>query len=342
MSLRRKNWISLIALASLVACTTPPATQSKGTVTPTPAQQAAIDCGIDPFFLDENVKVSSFSRGPAKAGMCEELFKLTVGARIRNLTEEEGLALTKQIWDKERLRMEWAIGDSDAFWGTLMGKEKLEAALEKGISPIEVYGEMTARNWWAGVNRVNQIPIGKFKLNPEIVSDTNIEVVRGNNLLTRFELFDPMTAEEGKTRSKLFKFFNDKIKDLNRTYQIAGGRYRRRRLMHNYLAKAMSEEEFQVLKKDKDVHGIEFWEAPYSRPGKRFGLVRYPPVEVTNKKFEELMERTNQDIEEMRSGRSTKDPIAVAAEFQRAFVALHPMTNGNGRTSRILMNRILR
>lgn len=345
MSLRRAKWVPFTALALLVACTTPQSTRN-------PESLAALDCGVDIDLAAWNTSPDWSPRagapGPqplrdiAAAPMCGDLFaKSSLSAQIRLLPQAEADALMKEMWKEQQLRDEFDLEDSMAFWGTLMGKEKVEAALERGQHPIEVYGDRTARNWRLAYRMLEEIPVGELKLSHDLVSKVNHRINNDLSFFGRFAIASPLEAKDADKRGPLWRAVNKQLRNMERHFILDGGRFRKRQLSHNYLVKPMPESEFQHLKAHESLHGMTFWELPWSRPGKRFGLVRYPPVSVTSQKFAKLLEDTNREIEDIKAGRSKKDPIALAAEFQWMFVALHPMTNGNGRTSRALMNRIL-
>lgn len=82
--------------------------------------------------------------------------------------------------------------------------------------------------------------------------------------------------------------------------------------------------------------GVAIHETPASTEGKRKGFLRYPAPETIPTRLKEI-------VAELRTALSKPDadPIDAAAQFQRSFVALHPYEDSNGRTSRLLMNRIL-
>lgn len=65
-------------------------------------------------------------------------------------------------------------------------------------------------------------------------------------------------------------------------------------------------------------------------------MLEYPKPEEVRPTLERL-------IAELRAEWTAEgaDPIAAASKFQRHFVALHPFGDSNGRTSRLIMNRIL-
>jgi hypothetical protein len=65
-------------------------------------------------------------------------------------------------------------------------------------------------------------------------------------------------------------------------------------------------------------------------------IIEYPPPGQLRSKLDRLIGEVQATL-----ATPTADPIGAAAKFQREFVALHPFGDSNGRTSRILMNRIL-
>ncbi len=64
-------------------------------------------------------------------------------------------------------------------------------------------------------------------------------------------------------------------------------------------------------------------------------MLEYPPPEEVKPRIEQLIAELKQDLS------NGADPIMAASRFQRHLVALHPFGDSNGRTSRVLMNRIL-
>jgi hypothetical protein len=62
----------------------------------------------------------------------------------------------------------------------------------------------------------------------------------------------------------------------------------------------------------------------------------YPQPEMVRPGLEKIIAKLKADM-----ASPDADPIGAAAEFQRKFVALHPFGDSNGRTGRVVMNRIL-
>ena len=54
-----------------------------------------------------------------------------------------------------------------------------------------------------------------------------------------------------------------------------------------------------------------------------------------------LLDITNAELEKYDSGKPSKHPLEIAAQFHIDFVTIHPFYDGNGRTTRILTNLIL-
>ncbi len=159
MPLHRKSILVFASLSLLVACATPP----PAPVPPSASslERTKIDCGLDAeVWFDAPAGPPRQDRLPARARACEDLFKETIGAKIRVLPEEEGDQLIRRIWEQERLRDRFDVGDSMAFWGSLMGKEKMDEAVDLGMHPVDYYYDRVARNWHDASRRLNEIPIG--------------------------------------------------------------------------------------------------------------------------------------------------------------------------------------
>ncbi|MFZ5469433.1 MAG: Fic family protein [Myxococcota bacterium] len=82
--------------------------------------------------------------------------------------------------------------------------------------------------------------------------------------------------------------------------------------------------------------GVKVSQLTHTADGGGRALIEYPPPEEVKPRLECLLTELKADL-----APPNADPIAAAAKFQRRFVALHPFGDSNGRTSRIVMNRIL-
>ncbi len=70
--------------------------------------------------------------------------------------------------------------------------------------------------------------------------------------------------------------------------------------------------------------------------GKVTAMLEYPSPKSMEKLLQGLIDTLKSELKA-----PDADPVLAAANFQRGFVALHPFGDSNGRTSRVLMNRIL-
>jgi prophage maintenance system killer protein len=113
----------------------------------------------------------------------------------------------------------------------------------------------------------------------------------------------------------------------------AGAFKRRRNFGIDPVLSPLSEQQYQALKSNEH---LSFWElpGPLSRLGRRRGVIAYPEPEEAGRKMDELVSWYSRNKE-------TMDPVELAARFQHAFVSIHPFVDGNGRTSRLIMDRIL-
>ncbi len=82
--------------------------------------------------------------------------------------------------------------------------------------------------------------------------------------------------------------------------------------------------------------GVTVNQINHDKEGGGYAQLHYPKPEEIKPTLEKLVGDLKASL-----AKPGADPIAAASEFQRHFVALHPFGDSNGRTSRILMNRIL-
>lgn len=81
---------------------------------------------------------------------------------------------------------------------------------------------------------------------------------------------------------------------------------------------------------------VKFWELPFplSKPNAHRGLIIFPGRKKAREELKKLITWYHQNEKSM-------NPIELAAVFQRRLVSIHPFYNGNGRVSRLFMNKIL-
>jgi hypothetical protein len=282
----------------------------------------------------------NISRSPALAYQCggsyaqpytaQRTFEALKTIRNEDLTTKDIQAMYEPI----KYQRDWAQMHDDAFWGSLIGYERTVRARAEGKEPIMVFGEETSFNYNAALRRMNEIPIGKLQISELMVSEVNRDIVSAYQTHLRF-LKDDLKTKRFQYPSRILRAVNSYISKF-------GGRFKGRQLFaFKSLFTPMSEADYQQSLNNHVISGIRFKQAPWSRPGKRYGIFLYPDGKQMFARFEKLMAETNHRMQEIREGRSTEDPIALAAEFQWRFVQLHPMVDGNGRTSRAIMNRIL-
>ena len=129
------------------------------------------------------------------------------------------------------------------------------------------------------------------------------------------------------------------------------GVFRSRNVLYRDGRRIISDKKFDTLSKESKVHYIAQSEfenlsrAPYlnnEKLGSNFDVqyevlhkVRFPRPEH----IEALMVQLIDDYNFML--KNDFSPIAIAADIQRRLVAIHPFANGNGRTSRLIMDFIL-
>lgn len=74
---------------------------------------------------------------------------------------------------------------------------------------------------------------------------------------------------------------------------------------------------------------------------KQCGMIYYANFQEVQKQLSQLVDRTNQSFAQWSVGKTDDDPLIAAARLQRWFISIHPFLDGNGRTSRLLMDYVL-
>ncbi len=183
---------------------------------------------------------------------------------------------------------------------------------------VELYGLENYRAWKRADRLLSNIPRGEFKPTLQLVKDVHRTALGGlEPALGRMNTLVP----EGLTAA-------------------AGGRVKRfPAVSREHVWRPLDEEAYGALVsnpwlgKSGDRHG--FVELPVgSGVGERRGWIVYAAPQETEKKLQDL-------IAWYEAHKVDPDPIQVAAEFHRAFLAIRPFDEGNGRVARLFVDRIL-
>lgn len=165
----------------------------------------------------------------------------------------------------------------------------------------------------AGNNFLNSIPVGEFNLTTDLIKELHKVVMKGvyrvdEKFLDFIIPGNLFVAKAGEFKGHTNFGFNPLTRN------------------------PLTESQYQAI---KDNPAIKFLELPLlSKKDARRGLMVFPGRKKVKEEIENLVNWYN-------TNKGKVDPIYLAAVFQRRFVSLHPFYNGNGRTSRLLMNRIL-
>jgi hypothetical protein len=176
----------------------------------------------------------------------------------------------------------------------------------------EMYGVANYAAWKNARDYLDDIPLGKLDLSVDLFANVH---------------------------KKATASLHPRIKSLSRWIPqgwvpSAGGVLKKHDTVGKYaLTHPLSEEAYQALRANPDLGG--FVEIPVlSKPGARRGWIVYAPAAKTKEKLGDLIKWYKENDGKM-------DPIELAARFQYRYVSIHPMIDGNGMASRLLMDRIL-
>ncbi|MBX2986507.1 MAG: Fic family protein [Bdellovibrionaceae bacterium] len=189
----------------------------------------------------------------------------------------------------------------------------LAQRLEKHAT--EIYGLDQYHNYARARDFLNQIPRGDFRLTPELIQKLHSLAYDRGGMFGLGFLAGYFGKGTSAARPTVFKKRNNYGEDP--------------------LKHPLTEDQYLALKNNPWLKGFAELPFPFSRKDKRRGVILYGDHREIQQKLSEL-------IHWVESNRDTMDPIDLAAGFQHAFVSLHPFVDGNGRTSMLLMNRLLR
>jgi hypothetical protein len=181
-------------------------------------------------------------------------------------------------------------------------------------SGVELYGIENFIAWKKADDKLKSIPIGELEITVDLLKEVNrISIAKAHPFMNRFQNVLPAGYVPSKPGT---------IK-MRTSYGA------------NPIKNPLTEAEYEVVKNNPWLGGFQELPLGFSKPGARRGWIKYGSGEDAEKKLQELIDWYN-------ANRKTMDPVELAARFQYAMVSIHPFTDGNGRTSRLLMDRILR
>lgn len=198
--------------------------------------------------------------------------------------------------------------------------EKDQAFLKKHQHLSELFSVKEYLNWKRADANLMAIPIGQFKISRELIEKTH-------------SLLSPDEFSEMKNT-----FLVDQIKlppqlvaHLSKLYhQLFEGHFSVQRAFQ-----PMNEENFQDLKKNNWIDQVVELPWPLSRESSRRAVIVYSSSE------QRIQQKLDQLIKWYEEQKERLDPVELASLFQRKLVSIHPYIDGNGRLSRLFMDRIL-
>ncbi len=173
------------------------------------------------------------------------------------------------------------------------------------------YGQQSFRNFAKADSILNAIPKGQF------ASKLDVALLAKVNKTAFAEGGDGAVVTAGKSLRTLF---SPKTK-------IAQGEVRSYQNMF-FARKGLSKVEAANVKE----HGAKFIKLPFTR----MGFIIYAKPSTVRPGLDKLIASTKAKMKDPKA-----DPVETASHFVQKFIALHPFADGNGRTARLVMDRML-
>jgi len=252
----------------------------------------------------------------SKGLRCAILFAAeeTATKKVRVIpTETSELQAQYKSVERQLTWSQWV--DNNTEFLRFIHAESALGARKSGKHASETYGLKAYLEYRRAEDFVNSIPVGKLNLTPELIAEIHRHVWASVAKPVEKAL-DPVLPD-GLLLDKggVFKIRNNYGADPIRH--------------------PLTEAQYQALKSNTWIDRFIELPWPFSRENRRRGIIVYGAAKDVHTKLGQLIDWYN-------SNRGKVDPIELAALFQYRFVSIHPFVNGNGRTSTILMNRILR
>ncbi len=188
----------------------------------------------------------------------------------------------------------------------------------------EMYGVKNYEAFKRASDYLNSIPVGQFRLTEEILQETHRRGSAGvSPILKAFRSVIPngFVPDEGGVFKRRFSFGRDPLFTP---------------ITDNVMHDLENNEWLGDI--GVDSRFIEFkW---LSKPGRRRGIILYGNPSGISEKIKRLSDLYEAEAQNIRNG--SGDPIELAAKIQHALVSIHPFVDGNGRFSRLIMDRILK
>lgn len=218
-------------------------------------------------------------------------------------------SLKLQPWEAEKLRGEFENGRA----GMVMAATFISTRHRAEGDFSRAYGDEAWRGFQRATHFVNQIPKGEFAKNLDV--DT---IVKVNELIH---------APDTGIKAKLLRGIAYIGRGLrwDKGGEIRSGRQFAR-------PGSYTSEEIANFKEA----GVKVIPMGTGKDGTVRAMLEYPPPGEVKERLQKLIDDLKAEL-----SKPDADVVGAAARFQRHFVALHPFGDSNGRTSRLLMNRIL-
>lgn len=227
------------------------------------------------------------------------------------------------LFTSENLRerkFDFATRDDQFNFGRLYSS-KDQALLKKYQHLSELFSVREYLNWKRADARLMAIPIGQFKITKSLIeeihdllSPSEFSETKNNYLIEQLKLPPALAAQ-------FSKFFHHTFES---------------RFSVQTIFKPMGEENFLDMKNNPWIDQIIEMPWPLSRSSSRRALFIY------SSSNQRVQHKLDQLIRWYDEHKDKLEPVELAALFQRRLVSIHPFVDGNGRLSRLFMDRILR
>ncbi len=253
-------------------------------------------------------------------------------AKIKNPKKALATAALQKQWGAYAWKVYWSNWRENPTYYRF--HEILSVLKKKGLNhPVEIYGKEGYKSWRESLRYLEDIRQKEFRLSDDLTSTVNKMIIMAE-----------------VHWSEKFNWILGPISNGGLVFK-GGGRFKGKydsnygRQNRGY-PEFITEKVYQKLIANKSLGSTPFVEVEIKGTelpeDVRFGYMNYADYDKSREMLKELNDWANEEMDKIDAKDSeAMDPISLAVEYQFKFVSIHPFLDGNGRTSKLLMDRIL-
>jgi hypothetical protein len=323
----KKNLALLLVPIYLVSCVSNPVAQAPRE---TPTVNLITDNDFDFMQLTDCVEKSD-NRSPADASKCVNFYE-------KSADSSKKTSALEAISGKTKVIEQFGQTENFGLWAMYLGTEQVNKMIRgsnaNDLKPADFIPVKKIKSISLAWRTIRDIPDNKFTLSANVMLDLN-RLLRGDVETSVMQDLNSKIGNSDKDKSAVKSF----VKIIRSSLGLEPG-YRKRALRIDSSFEAVSEVEFNIIKRNVESIGGKVTETVMSTENSRSIVVELPKGDAVVKLASEILEEANSKMPKMVSA-SYKDKIDFVAELHTKLALLSPFSKVNDLTIQMLVSRVL-